>query len=165
MTDEVLGQIQAEGHDTDAAFEDFFVTNEPRLRGALVGLFGSDAGRDAAAEAFRHGWEHRASVLAMASPVGYLYQVGRRWGRRQRGRASRRVGLVVVTPASPGFEPKLAAALSTLSPRQRQVVMLINGYGLTHQETADLLGVSRTSIQNHTERGLLKLRQQLGVTP
>ncbi len=61
------------------------------------------------------------------------------------------------------IEPDLAAALETLSLRQRQVVVLVASFGLSHSEAADLLGISRSSIQNHVERGMKKLRTSLGV--
>lgn len=143
-------------------FKVFFDETEPRLRAALVASFGGEAGRDAAAEAFRYGWEHRATVLVMENPAGYLFQVGRRWARRQRTRSRRRIGFTVVAPSSSTYEPGLAVALAALSDRQRQAVVLVHGYGLTHQEAAELLGVARTSIQNHVERGLTKLRERVG---
>jgi RNA polymerase sigma factor (sigma-70 family) len=61
------------------------------------------------------------------------------------------------------FEPGLEPALASLSRRQRQAVVLIHGYGYTQRETAALLGVSASSVQNHMERGLAKLRFALGV--
>ena len=128
-----------------------------------MAAFGGEAGRDATAEAFRYGWEHRATVLVMDNPAGYLFQVGRRWGRRQRGRSSRRIGFEIVAPPSSTYEPGLAHALASLSVRQRQAVVLVHGYGLTHHEAADLLGLGRSSIQNHVERGLTKMRERMGA--
>jgi DNA-directed RNA polymerase specialized sigma24 family protein len=43
-------------------------------------------------------------------------------------------------------------------------VVLVHGYSYTHAEVADLLGLSRSSIQNHVERGLAKLRTHFEVT-
>jgi DNA-directed RNA polymerase specialized sigma24 family protein len=43
------------------------------------------------------------------------------------------------------------------------VVVLVHAYGMSHSEAADLLGLKRSSIQNHLERGLEKLRTDLGV--
>ncbi|HEX3089551.1 MAG TPA: RNA polymerase sigma factor [Ilumatobacteraceae bacterium] len=159
MTEVASGQLVEDSH---RQFKAFFDATEPRLRAALVASFGGEAGRDATAEAFRYGWEHRTKVLALDNPAGYLFQVGRRWGRRQRGRSRRQVGFDVAAPSSPNFEPGLAVALESLSVRQRQAVVLVHGYGLTHQEAAELLGVGRTSIQNHVERGLAKMRERMG---
>lgn len=74
-----------------AAFESWFEQSEPRLRAALVASFGADVGRDAA-EALSYAWEHRARVLELDNPVGYVFRVGQRWARRHQQRARRRVG-------------------------------------------------------------------------
>ena len=62
-------------------------------------------------------------------------------------------------PPEPGLEP----ALSNLTKQQRTAVVLIDGFGYTHQEVADLIGVGRSTVQKHHERGLEKLRHELGV--
>jgi RNA polymerase sigma factor (sigma-70 family) len=60
-------------------------------------------------------------------------------------------------------EPGLESALRSLSKRQRQAVMLIEGYEFKYREAADLLGLSISSVQTHHERGLARLRTALGV--
>jgi len=145
------------------SFGVFVAEVEPRLRRALVAGFGPVAGRDATAEALAVGWEKWEKVRVMDNPAGYLYRVGQNRARR----AFRLVPSVLPPPSSediPHFEPGLPAALSKLSFRQRQVVVLVHGYGFTHAETADLLGISRSSVQSHTERGLQRLRTTLGVS-
>ncbi len=61
------------------------------------------------------------------------------------------------------FEPALPKALSALSRRQRMAVVLVHGYGYTLREVAELTGLKRTSVQNHAERGLARLRAALGI--
>jgi len=46
---------------------------------------------------------------------------------------------------------------------QRTAVVLIDGFDWTHQEVADQLGVRRSTVQKHRERGLARLRRELGV--
>ena len=50
------------------------------------------------------------------------------------------------------------------SDRERQVVMLVHGYEWSLGEVAELLEVSKSTVQTHAERGLSKLRDGLGVT-
>ena len=64
----------------------------------------------------------------------------------------------------PWIEPNLAGALGALTERQRVAVSLVHGYGWTLREVADLCGLQITSVQNHLERGLARLRDRLGVT-
>lgn len=99
----------------------------------------------------------------MDNPAGYLYRVGERWARRHRRPRPLPWGRPRPEPEPAEVEPRLDQALRRLTPRQRQAVVLTAGYGLTHAEVADLLGLSRSAVQNHMERGLGKLRLDLGV--
>ena len=68
----------------------------------------------------------------------------------------------VLDPDPP--EPGLTDALRHLSKQQRTAVVLIEGFGYTHQEVADLLGVGRSTVQKHHDRGLDRLRRRMGVS-
>lgn len=143
-------------------FEDFFAHAERALTGALVARYGPEDGRIAALEALSWAWEHWERVRSMNNPTGYLYRVG-----QSRVRLSRRwVHLMPMAdrPAAwTNTEPDvvLAEALDSLTTRQRQAVVLTVGYGYTQVETAALLGIKPSTVQNHAERGLFKLRSLL----
>ena len=144
------------------SFDDFFRTFEPKLSRALAAGFGFEAGRDAAAEALAYAWRNWPRVATMDNPQGYLYRVAERSAMRSQ---RRRRELFTTPNSSDGapFEPALAPALSRLPLRQRQAVVLVAAYGLTHAEAAELLGVATSSIQNHVERGMTKLKHSLGA--
>ncbi len=150
------------GEDLKPGFESFFAEAEQRLRAALVARYGGDRGREAAAEALGYGWQNWDRVRGMENPAGYLYRIGDRWAKRQAIVPTLRANRAEAT-SMPHVEPGLDRALATLSLRQRQAVVLIAGFGLTHEETGRLLGLARSSVQNHVERGLAKLRSELGV--
>ena len=143
-------------------FEAFFKEAEPRLHDALSACFGSQLGREATAEALAHGWENWEKVESMENPIGYLYVVGRDRGRK--ARRTKRVRLPLAEESRlPWIEPGLPDALAGLPERQRVAVTLVYGFEWTLSEVADLLGLKKTSVQNHTERGLSKLRSILGA--
>ena len=144
-------------------FEDFFRSTEPVLRAALVSTFGPETGREAAAEALLYPWRNWDRIGNLDNPAGYLFRVGQRWGRRHQVRGRRRFETAPAASVHPPFEPQLADSLSALPVRQRQAVVLCIGYGLSHAEAAALLGVKRSTIQNHVERALHHLRQRLGA--
>ena len=162
----VDGSSESKGAETPNSFDAFFRFAEPRLRAALVAAHGPESGRDAAAEALGYAWEHWDRVEHLANPVGYLYRIGSNHARRQHRRRVRRVPWpgTASAPTLPEIEPGLAQALGSLSNRQRQVVVLVSGFGLSHAEAASVLGTRRTTIQNHYERGMGRLRQELGVS-
>jgi DNA-directed RNA polymerase specialized sigma24 family protein len=148
-----------------AGFEEFVATNERPLRQALTAACGIDHGREVAADALAYAWEHWERVGAMANPVGYLFVVGRNRHRRQsQVRRSVPVSDLGVDRSEPWCEPALGAELARLSERDRTVVLLANGFEWTLAEIAGLLGVSKSTVQTHAERGMAKLRAGLGVT-
>ena len=147
---------------TMSEFADFVASAEPRLRLALGSAFGFDVGEDATAEAMAFAWEHWDRVLASANPIGYVFAVGRNRARRSRRRHAPR--LPPVRPVEiPWIEPGLPAALGRLSERQRVVVMLLHCFEWTLAEVAEVLGMSKASVQVHDRRGMARLRHELGV--
>ncbi len=155
FTDSGRSLLGAEG------FTAWYKTVEPRLRVALSAAYGPERGREAAAEALAWAWEHLDRLGELRHPVPYLFRVGRSRTRLRRIR---------VSPGTNGWsepwvEPGLAHALASLTQRQRVAVMLICGHEWTLAEVADLLGVKVTTVQNHMERGLAKLRANLEVSP
>ncbi len=141
------------------SFDDFVDRVGPGLKHAFVARFGRLDGVEAASEAMAYAWEHWSRVSTMENPAGYLYRVGRSRTRRIR----RRTPMLPEVNVSrmPEVEPQLPAALTALSERQRVAVILVHGLGWTQREVAELLGISRTTLQNHLERGTDRLRRAL----
>lgn len=62
------------------------------------------------------------------------------------------------------LEAKEAArALETLRPEQRQVLQLSIIQGLSHQEISDATGMPLGTVKTHARRGLLQVREYLGL--
>lgn len=143
------------------AFTEFAKDVEPRLRLALVATFGVEVGVEATSEALAYGWENWESLSSLPNPAGYLFGVGRNKARKRRKTRT----LLPAPPVNHEFfvEPGLPDALNRLSDRQRVAVLLVHGEDWTHSEVADLLGVSVSTVQQHAERGISKLRKAIGV--
>lgn len=147
---------------THGDFEAFVQATEPPLRTALVAAYGYEDGREAAAEALAYAWEHWARVREMPNAAGYLFRVAQ--SSAAKGRRRRPRPLLAPPPgAEHRFEPGLPAALAALPERQRVAVVLVHGFGYTLREVADLTGIKITTVQNHLERALRRLRDRLGV--
>jgi DNA-directed RNA polymerase specialized sigma24 family protein len=155
--------------DREARFTVFCATVEPRLRRALVAAYGTDLGVEATADALAWGWENFDRVEAMDNGAGYLWRVGQTSVRR---RARQRRWSLPAAPGDevephrdrPAVEPALAGALAALSPRQRTAVLLVHGYGYTLTEAATAMECRVRTLRNHLDRGLVRLRTDLGVT-
>ncbi|MBF6557002.1 MAG: sigma-70 family RNA polymerase sigma factor [Acidimicrobiales bacterium] len=140
-------------------FRLFVQESEPLLRRAFVAAYGSEQGREATAEALAYAWEHWMRLRGMNNVIGYLYRVGQSRTRKRKDRP------LFVRPdhPEPWYEPALAPALASLSDAQRTAVVLVHGFGWTLREVAECTGIRVTSVQNHLERGLKKLRVTLKV--
>lgn len=147
----------------DTSFTEWATEAEPKIRQSLTAAFGVQVGKDAAAEALALAWERWDRVSVMGNPIGYVYGIGRNKARRMK---TRRQPMFVDVPEQllPQVEPGLPAAVADLPEQQRITVTLLHGYGWTMSEVAELLGTKKTTVQNHAERGLTKLRNALGVT-
>lgn len=146
------------------SFTRFVTDHEPRLRQSLIAACGGEIGRDAAAEALVYGWDNWDRIGRMENPGGYLFKVG-----LSRGRNALSKGRAVFDPVEPAripdVEPRLPGALAGLSERQRTVVVLIHCFQWTQSEVAGLLSLSKTTVQNHLERGMSALRREIGDLP
>ena len=149
-------------HEADR-FTAFARVSQQRLTVALTAAYGPDAGHEAAADALTYAWRHWDRVSVMENPLGYLYRVGQSRARRHLAWWRRRACPPVASNPEPWVEPALPAALERLSKRQRTVVVLVHGFGWTQREVAELLGVSRTTVEQHLDRGLARLRRELRV--
>ncbi len=69
----------------------------------------------------------------------------------------------VVSAVLPNVEPGLPDALAELSEPQRTAVVLVYVLEWSEREAADLLGVDRSTVRRHRDRGLAKLRAALEV--
>jgi DNA-directed RNA polymerase specialized sigma24 family protein len=150
------------GETASKTLSSFVDENETRLRNALTARFGSDVGREAAAESLAHGWEHWDRLHSMDDPIAYLYAVGK--DRRRRTSKSRHVVLPTVpVERAPPLEPGLPQAVADLPDRHRVVVLLLHGYDWTHSEIAEVLDISRSSVKRHGDRAIETLERNRGV--
>lgn len=142
-----------------ASYEAFVREAEPRLRAALVTIYGTERGRDATAEALAYAWEHWERLATVQNLPGYLFRVAQSKSRR------RRTPLLFRRPGSrrPLLRARPAAGVALLSDHQRIAVVLVHGFGYSAIEVGELLGIKPTSVRNHLERGLRRLRRDLGV--
>lgn len=146
------------------SYTDFVLKQQDALRRALIAGFGPEVGREAAEEALIYGWRHWPRVRTLDNPTGYLYRVGHRTAIKLSRPRPRPLFPASAPTENPDVEPMLPRALAHLSERQRAVVVLVHAYGFSQREAARLLGLSKGSVQRHLERGLHRLRSELGVT-
>ena len=140
----------------------FIASNRVALERALVARYGLADGMDAAAHAIEYAYTHWTRVSAIGNPSGYLFRVGQSHARRWI-RSSRRLTALVAdqTTTDKAIDVDLQRALMRLAWAQRVAVVLVHAHGHTYAEAGRILDLPVTTITNHVNRGLARLRRNL----
>ena len=157
-----MAVFRTRGRSRQLDFDTWARAARPRLTQALTAAFGPEVAADAVSETLTIAWEKWGELAGRDDPMAYAFGIARNRARHLTRRPTP-VFPEVEPTRLPDVEPGLPAALAELSERQRTVVGLVHGYGWTLAEVAELLGLSKSSVQNHNERGLASLRAALGV--
>ena len=150
----------------EESFAAMFEAVEPRLRRALVAWYGPLVGKEAAADALSWAWEHRHRLDGVGNIGGYLFRVGQSAAKREIEwrRPIESPKRAECWERESSYEPRLDAAMASLSGQQRAAVLMVHGYGYSLREAADVLGVSLGTLRTHLGRGLDRLRHELEVS-
>ena len=154
-------------------FRDFVNARSPRLVHTAYLLTGDvHLARDLVQTALARTWPHWDRIRG-GNPEAYVRTVMVRlasswWRRKWRGEVPTEVlpeprtsGIPLATDAL-DERLSLAAALATLPPGQRRVVVLRYVEDLSVESVAEMLGCSEGTVKSQAARGLAKLREVLG---
>jgi RNA polymerase sigma factor (sigma-70 family) len=150
------------------AFEGFFEAERSRLLRSLYLLTGNrEEAEEVLQESFMALWERWDRVGALADPTGYLYRTAlnryrsrlrraRRAARRAIGQAHGRDGFAEVED-----RVELARALSELSPRRREAIVLTELLGYGSVEAGRAMGVADATVRRLAQDARAELRRSL----
>ena len=147
----------------EAGLSAFVREVEPRLRRALVATYGPVDGREATVDALSWAWEHWDQMQQIRHPVAFLYRVGQSAVRRFGSRPMPVDPLKAATASIPEISPELLPALARLSPQQRTIVVLVHAHGWPQADVAELLDVNPSTVREHLNRAITRLRDDLEV--
>lgn len=124
---------------------------------------------DLVQEAYRSAWKSRASYQAGLGERAWLASILRRrvvdrWRRRSvpsvmGGDFTIDVEVDAVDPLANDFTDEMQQALGRLPAELREALLLVVVGELTHQETADLLGVPLGTVLSRVSRARQRLRE------
>ena len=152
----------------ELSFELFFEGERRRLFRALYVLTGSvQESEEIAQDAFLKVWERWARVGAMDDPVGYLYRTALNLFRSRFRRIVRATRTTFSSERS--TDPYAAAdahdavvrALRTMSPRQRDAVVLVDLLDRTNEEAASLMRVTTSTIRSLVSEAHKSMRKHM----
>jgi RNA polymerase sigma factor (sigma-70 family) len=147
-----------------ADFAELYLRHYSRLVRALI-IAGADphTAQDLAQEAFARTFQRWRRVRAGPNPPGYLHTIAFRLWRHRRPFTETTLDDAVL-PAVPGVEETalnaelVRQALADMAPRQRACVALCMYLGHSSEETAELLGISPSTVRVQLHRARQKLR-------
>jgi RNA polymerase sigma factor (sigma-70 family) len=162
-------------HTADApplSFESFFDAERTRLVRAVYLLTGNAGeAEEIVQDAFVAVWERWDRVATAASPVGYLYRTAMNRHRTARRRAMRRVRVAIGFAeggdlfAAVDERDSLARALTTLTMRRRQALVLTELLGFDSVEAGRAMNVSDSTVRRLASEARAQLRRDLGGEP
>jgi RNA polymerase sigma factor (sigma-70 family) len=136
------------------------------LRIVMVSVGNRALGEDLVAEAFTRAWASWRKVRGLAEPRAWIIRSALNahvsWWRRHRREVA--LGSHDRTAASspdPVLDSSLVAALRRLPVRQRQVIALRLLLDLDTVTTADMLGMSGSTVATHLQRAIAALRRDI----
>ncbi len=149
----------------------------PMVGFAADKLGSQDAAEDLVQEAFVRVWDHRSHLRPYTSPRAYLYRVLRnlitddyrrrqlrdRWATARQFDDEPQVPSPALLLEADQLADAARVAIAALPERRRDVFVLAHLHGLSYQEVAQALGITRRTVANHMSLALKELRTDLAV--
>jgi RNA polymerase sigma factor (sigma-70 family) len=155
-------------------FEDLYRATYPRVLAYARSVASREDADDAVAETFAIAWRRQRDIPRGAE-LGWLIGTARRVlanTRRSRRRAGALHALLDMQPRVAGLDPadrvedgELRAALLTLSPLDREAVVLTAWFDLTAADAARAIGITPAAFRMRSARARRRLCAALSLTP
>jgi RNA polymerase sigma-70 factor (ECF subfamily) len=152
-------------HGSAASFEGFFDVERARLFGARSVMTGNrHEAEEIMQDAFLRLWERWERVSAMDEPVGFLYRTAMNLYRKRLRRAAvamrKATNLLPSDDALAAVEARDQATrlLRTLTPREREALVLTAYLGYSTEEAGRLLGIKANTVRVLTARARASLK-------
>lgn len=154
--------------DQSLGFAEFYSVHHGTIARALALTLGdTQLGVEATDEAMTRAYQRWYTVRQYNNAPRWVYRVGLNWARSFHRRSRRSVSSPFVetrssVDPSPG-DPALAAALASLAPKHRSVVVLRYLLDWSVEQTADALEIAPGTVKSRLHRALNQLEAQLGA--
>ncbi|MBT8203513.1 MAG: sigma-70 family RNA polymerase sigma factor [Acidimicrobiia bacterium] len=163
--------------ESETAFARLYEEYGGRVLAYCVRRLPRDDARDAAAEVFAVAWRKFDDVPRDEGAIRWLYGVARnvvKNHRRSRRRSDNLVTKLVSLRGDGGPGPEahvierdehkvVREAIQRLRPKYREVLQLVEWEGLSRNDAADVLHLSRAAIDQRMHRAYLQLEQDLSA--
>ncbi len=136
------------------------------LRIVMISVGDRALSEDLVAEVFTKAWASWPKVRGLAEPRAWIIRSALNahvswWRRHRREVALGSHDATATTSQDPGLDSSLVAALRRLPVRQRQVIALRLLLDLDTATTAEMLGMSGSTVRSHLHRAVAALRRDI----
>jgi RNA polymerase sigma factor (sigma-70 family) len=136
------------------------------LRIVMVSMADRPLAEDLVAEAFTRAWASWRKVRVLAEPRAWVIRTAMNarvswWRRHRREVALDSTNSMATTAQDPALDICMVAALRQLPVRQREVVALRLLLDLDTTTTAEMLGISGSTVATHLHRAINALRREI----
>ena len=160
----------------EMAFEQLFLQYQPKVVSFLTGLtHDSSISRDMAQEIFLAIWRDRSRLARVDSISSYLYQMARnkafdyfdhlsvvdRYVDDYLGRGSEEYADVEEGLFARELKCLIERVIDEMPPQRQRVFRMSREYGLSNDEIASRLNISKRTVENHLTAALAVLRKVL----
>lgn len=147
-------------------FADFYAAAwDDCLRIVTLSVGNRALGEDLVAEAFTKAWASWRKVRGLARPRAWIIRIALNahvsWWRRHRREVALGSHDHAAAAGDLALDSSLVAALRRLPVRQRQVVALRLLLDLDTVTTAEMLGMSASTVATHLQRAVAALRRDI----
>lgn len=148
------------------AFAEFYAAAwDDCLRIVTLSVGNRALGEDLVAEAFTKAWASWRKVRGLAAPRAWIIRTALNahvsWWRRHRREVALGSHDRTAAAGDLALDSSLVAALRRLPVRQRQVVALRLLLDLDTATTAEMLGMSASTVATHLQRAVAALRRDI----
>ena len=151
------------------AFERLYLAHAARVHTLARRIVGSDLAEDGTQDVFVHAWEHLGKFRGEAFFGTWLHRLAVNVLLRNAEVARRIVARIApgfveeldAPPTNPEVRMDIDSALARLGPGLREVVVLHDLEGYTHDEIAETLAISISASKMRLHRGRTLLREWL----
>ncbi len=157
--------IRAAAAGDDAAFTTLMRSAQPHVWRFLRHLLGDEeTAADVTQETFVRVHRSLGRFRHQSRFSTWVFQIARNAAVDEQRRSGRRQRLLgAMAPSSPtpdaSLGSELRAALASLSPRLREAFVLVEAFGLTYQDAAEVLTVPTGTVKSRVFRARLELVQ------
>ncbi len=147
-------------------FDEFYARSYDSIARALSLTLGDpNWGAEATDEAMTRAYSRWKDVSTYDNPEGWTYRVGLNWAYSWQRKLARKLPWTPETSTLPVTnDPELDAALQTLDPKYRSVVVCRYFLDWSTEQTATALDIAPGTVKSRLSTGLTQLRRKLDPT-